>query len=427
MGTAIMTDNHDPNGAYSEVFEEGKDSQQSQTIHRIRANSSIMQLKKILVANRGEIPIRIFRTAHELSLQTVAVFSYEDRLSMHRQKADEAYVIGKRGQYTPVGAYLAGDEIIKIALQHGVQMIHPGYGFLSENAEFARNVEKAGLIFVGPSPEVIDSLGDKVSARTLAIKAGVPVVPGTEGAVDKFEDVKKFTDEYGFPIIIKAAYGGGGRGMRVVREQKDLEDSFQRATSEAKSAFGNGTVFVERFLDKPKHIEVQLLDDNHGNIVHLYERDCSVQRRHQKVVELAPAKDLPADVRDSLLKDAVKLAKSKTGVTEWIIDGYPFAEPKTPILLGNVSDGWQANTTVYLPFNSTIDIIMTISKDSMDTMGHPMHLHGHKFWVLGSGEGPFPYSSITDAPQSSINLQNPPYRDTAELPPSGWLVIRYVT
>ncbi|KAK0126202.1 pyruvate carboxylase [Cadophora gregata] len=319
-----MTDNHDPNGAYSEVFEEGKDSQQSQNIHRIRANSSIMQLKKILVANRGEIPIRIFRTAHELSLQTVAVFSYEDRLSMHRQKADEAYVIGKRGQYTPVGAYLAGDEIIKIALQHGVQMIHPGYGFLSENAEFARNVEKAGLIFVGPSPEVIDSLGDKVSARTLAIKAGVPVVPGTEGAVDKFEDVKKFTDEYGFPIIIKAAYGGGGRGMRVVREQKDLEDSFQRATSEAKSAFGNGTVFVERFLDKPKHIEVQLLGDNHGNIVHLYERDCSVQRRHQKVVELAPAKDLPADVRDNLLKDAVKLAKSvnyrNAGTAEFLVD-----------------------------------------------------------------------------------------------------------
>ncbi|CAL3962124.1 unnamed protein product [Diplocarpon coronariae] len=315
---------HGEHGAYSEVFEEGMDSQQSQTIHRIRANSSIMHLKKLLVANRGEIPIRIFRTAHELSLQTVAVYSYEDRLSMHRQKADEAYVIGKRGQYTPVGAYLAGDEIIKIATQHGVQMIHPGYGFLSENAQFARNVEKAGLIFVGPSPEVIDSLGDKVSARILAIKAGVPVVPGTEGAVDKFEDVKRFTDEYGFPIIIKAAYGGGGRGMRVVREQSSLEDSFQRATSEAKSAFGNGTVFVERFLDKPKHIEVQLLGDNHGNIVHLYERDCSVQRRHQKVVELAPAKDLPAEVRDNLLSDAVRLARSvnyrNAGTAEFLVD-----------------------------------------------------------------------------------------------------------
>lgn len=319
-----MSADHGPNGSYTEVFEEGIDIVQPQTIHRIRANSSIMQLKKILVANRGEISIRIFRTAHELSLQTVAVYSYEDRLSMHRQKADEAYTIGSHGQYTPVGAYLAGDEIIKIAVQHGVQMIHPGYGFLSENAEFASNVEKAGLIFVGPSPSVIKSLGDKVSARALAIKAGVPVVPGTEGAVERFEEVKNFTDQYGFPIIIKAAYGGGGRGMRVVRDQASLKDSFDRATSEAKSAFGNGTVFVERFLDKPKHIEVQLLGDSHGNIVHLYERDCSVQRRHQKVVELAPAKDLPQEVRDNLLYDSVKLAKSvnyrNAGTAEFLVD-----------------------------------------------------------------------------------------------------------
>ena len=291
---------------------------------RLRANSTIMQLKKILVANRGEIPIRIFRTAHELSLQTVAVFSYEDRLGMHRQKADEAYVIGKRGQFRPVEAYLAGDEIIKIALEHDVQMIHPGYGFLSENAEFARKVEEAGIIFVGPSFKTIDSLGDKVSARKIAMECKVPVVPGTPGPVEKFEDVKSFTDEYGFPIIIKAAFGGGGRGMRVVRNQESLKDSFDRATSEAKSAFGNGTVFVERFLDRPKHIEVQLLGDNHGNVVHLYERDCSVQRRHQKVVELAPAKDLPTATRDSILNDAVKLAEHvsyrNAGTAEFLVD-----------------------------------------------------------------------------------------------------------
>ncbi|KAI9670384.1 MAG: pyruvate carboxylase [Caeruleum heppii] len=272
---------------YNEVFEDGMDSSNAQTVHRLRANSSIMQLKKIL-------------------------------------EADEAYMIGKRGQYTPVGAYLAGQEIIDIALQHGVNMIHPGYGFLSENAEFARNVEKAGLIFVGPSPEVIDSLGDKVSARTLATKCQVPVVPGTPGPVEKFGDVKEFTDEYGFPIIIKAAFGGGGRGMRVVREQEALKDAFERATSEAKSAFGNGTVFVERFLDRPKHIEVQLLGDNHGNVVHLYERDCSVQRRHQKVVEVAPAKDLPEETRVSILSDAVKLAKSvnyrNAGTAEFLVD-----------------------------------------------------------------------------------------------------------
>jgi pyruvate carboxylase len=292
--------------------------------HRLRANSTIMQFQKILVANRGEIPIRIFRTAHELSLQTVAVYSWEDRLSMHRQKADEAYIIGKRGQYTPVGAYLAGNEIIKIALEHGVQLIHPGYGFLSENAEFARNVEKAGIVFVGPTPDTIDALGDKVSARQLAIKCDVPVVPGTPGPVERFEDAKAFTDTYGFPIIIKAAFGGGGRGMRVVRDQESLKDSFERATSEARSAFGNGTVFIERFLDKPKHIEVQLLGDNQGNVVHLYERDCSVQRRHQKVVELAPAKDLPTDVRDKILADAVRLAQSvnyrNAGTAEFLVD-----------------------------------------------------------------------------------------------------------
>ncbi|EMC91496.1 hypothetical protein BAUCODRAFT_28589 [Baudoinia panamericana UAMH 10762] len=316
------------NGDYGTLDTHGDTHSTANTVHqRLRANSSIMQLKKLLVANRGEIPIRIFRTAHELSLQTVAIYSYEDRLSMHRQKADEAYVIGKRGQYTPVAAYLAIDEIIKIAKDHvsqDVNMIHPGYGFLSENYEFAKKVEEAGLIWIGPAPETINSLGDKVSARELAMKCKVPCVPGTPGPVAKFEEVKSFTDEHGFPIIIKAAFGGGGRGMRVVWKQEELKDAFERATSEAKSAFGNGTVFVERFLYRPKHIEVQLLGDNHGNVVHLYERDCSVQRRHQKVVELAPAKDLPAETRDAILNDAVKLAKSvnyrNAGTAEFLVD-----------------------------------------------------------------------------------------------------------
>jgi pyruvate carboxylase len=203
-------------------------------------------------------------------------------------------------------------------------MIHPGYGFLSENYEFAKKVEEAGLIWIGPTPDTINSLGDKVSARELAMKCDVPVVPGTPGPVEKFEEVKSFTDEHGFPIIIKAAFGGGGRGMRVVWKQEELKDSFERATSEAKSAFGNGTVFVERFLHKPKHIEVQLLGDSHGNVVHLFERDCSVQRRHQKVVELAPAKDLPVETRDAILADAVKLAKSvnyrNAGTAEFLVD-----------------------------------------------------------------------------------------------------------
>ncbi|TGZ78382.1 putative pyruvate carboxylase [Ascodesmis nigricans] len=310
-----MADHHEVEEAQSNT---------SRHVHRVRANSSIMQMNKILVANRGEIPIRIFRTAHELSLHTVAVYSHEDRLSMHRQKADEAYEIGKRGQYTPVQAYLQIDEIIKIAKEHDVHMIHPGYGFLSENAEFARKVEASGMVFIGPTPEVIDGLGDKVSARTAAIKNNVPVVPGTDGPVDDVKVAQEFVKKHGYPVIIKAAFGGGGRGMRVVREGENITEAFERATSEAKSAFGNGTVFIERFLDKPKHIEVQLLGDNYGNVVHLYERDCSVQRRHQKVVEIAPAKDLPQEVRDNILNDAVRLARSvkyrNAGTAEFLVD-----------------------------------------------------------------------------------------------------------
>jgi len=320
-----MTDAAPAGGDFGTPHADGDTHQHKNTVHtRLRANSSIMQLNKLLVANRGEIPIRIFRTAHELSLQTVAVYSHEDRLSMHRQKADEAYVIGKRGQFTPVGAYLASAEIVKIAVQHGVNMIHPGYGFLSENYEFAKMVEDAGIIWIGPRPETINEVGDKVSARILAQKSNVPTVPGTPGPVEKYEDAKTFTDEYGFPVIIKAAFGGGGRGMRVVWKQEELKDAFERAASEALSAFGNGTVFIERFLYRPKHIEVQLLGDNYGNVVHLYERDCSVQRRHQKVVELAPAKDLPQATRDAILNDAVRLAKTaryrNAGTAEFLVD-----------------------------------------------------------------------------------------------------------
>ncbi|KAJ7814646.1 pyruvate carboxylase [Mycena leptocephala] len=279
-------------------------------------------LPKILVANRGEIAIRVFRSAHELAMHTVAIYSFEDRLSAHRQKSDEAYQVGKG--LTPVGAYLAQDDIIRIALEHGVDMIHPGYGFLSENAEFARKVEQAGLAFIGPSPEVIDGLGDKTKARTLAMKVGVPVVPGTPGPVETYTDGDAFIKEYGFPVIIKAAMGGGGRGMRVVREQSDFKDAFERATSEAKSAFGDGTVFIERFLERPRHIEVQLLADAQGNTIHLFERDCSVQRRHQKVVEVAPATHLPEEIRQAILADAIKLAKSvgyrNAGTAEFLVD-----------------------------------------------------------------------------------------------------------
>ncbi|CAK5267319.1 unnamed protein product [Mycena citricolor] len=289
-----------------------------QTMRRKGAGHS-GPLPKVLVANRGEIAIRVFRSAHELAMHTVAIYSYEDRLSAHRQKSDEAYQVGKG--LTPVGAYLAQDDIIRIALEHGVDMIHPGYGFLSENAEFARKVEQAGIAFIGPTAEVIDNLGDKTKAP---MKVGVPVVPGTPGPVDSYTDGDAFIKEYGFPVIIKAAMGGGGRGMRVVREQSDFKDAFQRAVSEAKAAFGDGTVFIERFLERPRHIEVQLLADAQGNTIHLFERDCSVQRRHQKVVEVAPATNLPEEVRQAILSDAIKLAKSvnyrNAGTAEFLVD-----------------------------------------------------------------------------------------------------------
>ncbi|BFZ57918.1 pyruvate carboxylase [Savitreella phatthalungensis] len=303
-----------------------EDTTDGHAIRHIRRESNMAPEKphKLLVANRSEIAVRIFRTAHELGLHTVAIYSHEDRLSMHRQKADESYVIGRVGEHTPVGAYLAQDEIVRIAQAHGVTMVHPGYGFLSENASFARKVEEAGMLWVGPRPDTIDSLGDKTKARTLAMKVGVPVVPGTEGPIESIDEAKSFVEQYGFPVIIKAAMGGGGRGMRVVTKQEDFEASFQRATSEAKNAFGDGTCFIERFLIKPKHIEVQLLADGEGNCIHLYERDCSVQRRHQKVVEVAPAKGLAPQIRQAILDDALKLAREvnyrNAGTAEFLVD-----------------------------------------------------------------------------------------------------------
>ncbi|RUS15955.1 pyruvate carboxylase [Endogone sp. FLAS-F59071] len=264
------------------------------------------------------------RTAHELSMRTVAIFSHEDRLSMHRYKADESYQIGNPGRFTPVGAYLAQEEIVRIAKERGVSMIHPGYGFLSENSEFARRVEEAGITFIGPDYQVIEKMGDKTKARQLAMECGVPVVPGTPGPIKTIPEAEAFVAEHGLPVIIKAAMGGGGRGMRVVRDSSQLEDSFIRAQSEALAAFGDGTVFLERFVERPKHIEVQLLADRAGNVVHLFERDCSVQRRHQKVVEVAPAKNLDVAVRDAILNDAIKLAKSvgykNAGTAEFLVD-----------------------------------------------------------------------------------------------------------
>lgn len=263
--------------------------------------------RKLLAANRSEIAIRIFRAANELGLRTVAIYSQEDRLALHRFKADEAYQVGVgKG---PVEAYLDIPGVIAIAKEHDVDAIHPGYGFLSENPALARACTKAGLAFVGPTPELLQLLGDKTAARRLAVSAGVPVLPGTQEAISSPTEAQKFAADIGFPVIVKAAMGGGGRGMRVVHDPDQLAARLEEAQGEAKSAFGDASVFLEKYLPRARHIEVQILADEHGNLLHLYERDCSVQRRHQKVVEVAPALNLPAEVRAGLCDAAVQIAR----------------------------------------------------------------------------------------------------------------------
>ena len=278
--------------------------------------------RKVLAANRGEIAIRIFRACTELGIGTVALYSEEDKLSLHRYKADEAYLIGK-GK-SPIDAYLGIDEIIALALKADVDAIHPGYGFLAENAEFAEKCEANGIAFIGPTAEMQRALGDKVAARKVAMAAGVPTVPGTEDPIEKEEEALKFAKENGYPIIIKAAAGGGGRGMRVANNKKELLEGLVAAGSEAKAAFGNASVFLERYLENPKHIEVQVMGDNYGNLVHFYERDCSIQRRHQKVVEFAPSLSLTQKTREELCTAALKIAGEvkyrNAGTVEFLLD-----------------------------------------------------------------------------------------------------------
>ena len=279
-------------------------------------------MKKLLALNRGEIAIRIFRAANELGLRTVAVYSEEDRLSLHRFKADEAYLAGHgKG---PVQAYLDAEGIVALAKDKGVDAIHPGYGFLSENPALARACAAAGITFIGPGAELLETLGDKTAARRLAVKAGIPVIPGTGKPLSQTGQVEKAASRIGFPLIIKAAFGGGGRGMRIVQTREELPARFEEARQEAAAAFGNEAVFLERYIRRARHLEVQILADHHGHILHLHERDCSVQRRHQKVVEVAPAVNLDGRIRKELAGAAVKLAREagyrNAGTVEFLVD-----------------------------------------------------------------------------------------------------------
>lgn len=280
------------------------------------------KINKILVANRGEIAIRVFRACKELGIRTVAVYSQEDILSLHRNRADEAYLVGVgKGA---VGAYLDVEDIIRVAKEHHVDAIHPGYGFLAENADLAKRCEEEGIIFIGPRVEHLIMFGDKVNARIQAKRAEIPMIPGSDGPVSTYEEVKKFAETYGLPIMIKAVNGGGGRGMRQVDRMEDLESAFERAKSEAKMAFGDEEVYLEKCIMNPKHIEVQIIGDEQGHIIHLFERDCSIQRRHQKVIEMAPAWSLPKELRQNICDAAVKLMKNvnylNAGTVEFLVD-----------------------------------------------------------------------------------------------------------
>ncbi len=282
----------------------------------------MFEIRKLLVANRGEIAIRVFRSAHELGIRTVAVYSHEDRFAMHRLKADEAYPIGKPGE--PIRSYLNGAGIIALAREKGVEAIHPGYGFLSENAEFAHACEEAGIAFVGPRPELLGVLGDKVAARAIARAAGVPILPGSSQPVLPDPEAHALAEALGYPVLVKAAMGGGGRGMRVVESPDALDAAIEQARREAGTAFGVPDVFLEKFIPRAKHIEVQLLGDRHGHLVHLYERDCSVQRRHQKVIEIAPAYNLDPAIRAAVCDAAVTLGRhvryENAGTVEFLVD-----------------------------------------------------------------------------------------------------------
>lgn len=283
-------------------------------------------MKKVLVANRGEIATRVFRACSELNIKTVAIFAEEDQYSVHRFKSDEAYLVGKGKK--PIDAYLDIEDIIRVAKEAKVDAIHPGYGFLSENLEFAKRCREEGLIFVGPELHHLDIFGDKIKAKTAALEAGIPSIPGSDGPVDTIEGVLEFAESHGYPVMIKAALGGGGRGMRVAHDEKEAREGYDRAKSEAKAAFGNDEIYVEKYVANPKHIEVQILGDTHGNVLHLFERDCSVQRRHQKVVEVAPCISLNTEQREKICQSAVQLMKHvgyvNAGTVEFLVEGDNF-------------------------------------------------------------------------------------------------------
>ncbi len=336
-------------------------------------------IHKVLIANRAEIACRIISTLRKMGIKSVAIYSDADRLSRHVRLADEAYYVGPSPSSE---SYLRGDIIIKIALKCGADAIHPGYGFLSENAEFSRKVMQNGLVFIGPSPEAMEQMGAKIAAKNTALHAGVPLVPGTTEAMTDIDEAMKVAAEIGFPILVKASAGGGGKGMRIVNSADEFKDQAARAISEAESSFGDGAVFIEKFVSSPKHIEIQILADQHGNVLYLFERECSVQRRHQKVVEEAPSSAITPVIRAAMGNAAVQLAKTckytGAGTVEFLLDqdkNFYFLEMNTRLQVEHpVTEYITGLDLVEWQIRIASGETLTITQDSLKIEGHAMEL-----------------------------------------------------
>ena len=336
-------------------------------------------IKKILVANRGEIALRIMKTARNMGIKTVGVFSEADRNAPHVSFADEAVCIGPPPSNE---SYLLGDKIIKVAKELNVDAIHPGYGFLSENAEFGEKVEKSGMIFIGPKSHAIRVMGSKLAAKDAVKKYNIPMVPGTDEAITDISEAKKIASEIGFPILIKASAGGGGKGMRIVENANEFEEQMKRAISEAENAFGDGSVFIEKFVTSPRHIEIQVLADNFGNTVHLFERECSIQRRHQKVVEEAPSSVLTPELRKQMGEAAVKVAKAcdyvGAGTVEFLLEdkhNFYFLEMNTRLQVEHpVTEMITGLDLVEQQINVANNEKLSFSQEDLKITGHAFEL-----------------------------------------------------
>ncbi|PQB08665.1 acetyl-CoA carboxylase biotin carboxylase subunit [Polaribacter filamentus] len=336
-------------------------------------------MKKILIANRGEIAIRVMRTAKKMGIKTVAVYSTADRNAPHVRFADEAVLIGEAPSNK---SYLLGDKIIEVAKKLGVDAIHPGYGFLSENANFAESCENNNIIFIGPKSKAIKIMGSKLAAKEAVKAYYIPMVPGTDKAITDIPEAKQIARQIGFPILIKASAGGGGKGMRIVEKESEFESQMNRAISEATSAFGDGAVFIEKYVTSPRHIEIQIMADSHGNVVHLFERECSIQRRHQKVIEEAPSSVLTPELRTKMGEAAIKVAKScdylGAGTVEFLLDdahNFYFLEMNTRLQVEHPVTEWITGTDlVELQIRVARGEILPINQESLKINGHALEL-----------------------------------------------------